>query len=218
MTNYTLTATKRELTGKQVKTLRAVGLIPATVYGNKVENVNITVKKEDFEKVYRLAKETGLIMMDVSGEKRPVLIQNVDKHPVTREIYNVEFHQVNLKEKVTANIPVHVVGEPEAVKAKLGMLLVVLNEVEIEALPTDLPENIEINVEHLKELNDEVLVKDLVVPSTITILTEGDIMIAKIGSLIVAEAEPVAETAPTAVPTVAETEAAKAEAETPAAE
>jgi large subunit ribosomal protein L25 len=104
---------------------------------------------------------------------------------------HVEFHQVNLKEKIHANVPIVITGESQAVKEKTGTLLQLLNEVEVEALPTDLPEHIEVDISNLAQVNDHVLVKDLSAPEKVTLLTEPDIMVVKIGELLAPEPEPV---------------------------
>jgi len=119
---------------------------------------------------------------------------------------HADFFQVNLKEKVKANVPLEFVGEPKAVTEKTGILMEITNEVEVEALPTELPEKIEVNVEHLAQIDDQIAVSDLKVPQGVTILSDLNQVVAKIEELVSKEAlEQAAEEAAAA-------EAAKAEA------
>lgn len=207
MKKHTLSATMRDLVGRKVKNLKKQGLIPASVYGKKIKSVSISVKAEELLKVYKEAGESGLVELSLQNEVRPVLIHNVQINPVTSVPIHVEFYQVDLKEKVQANVPVEFTGEPLAVTSKVGVLLTIHDEVEVEALPADLPEKLEFDVTALAEVNAEVKVKDLVVPKGVTVLTEAELVLAKIGSLISKEAEAeeaAAEAAAAAAATTAE--------------
>ncbi|MBI3955733.1 50S ribosomal protein L25 [Candidatus Gottesmanbacteria bacterium] len=213
MKKHSLTATKRDLLGRKVKKLRAAGQIPATVYGKKVKSVSVAVAADAFGKTYGEAGETGLVELSLNGSVRPVLVHHVQKHPVTGAVLHVEFHQVDLKQKVHANVPLVLVGDSPAVAEKKGVLLTILDEIEVEALPTDLVDKIEVDVSMLSEVNQEVKVKDLKVPSGLTVLSDAELTVVKVGSLISreAEAEAAAEAAKVA-------EAAAAAAAAPAAE
>lgn len=189
MHKHTLTANIRSATGRKVKEVRAKGNIPATVYGKSIKSVSIEVDADDFHHIYKNAGETGLIEIVVDRDVRPVLIYNVQKHPVTNQILNIEFHQVDLKEKVHAKIPLQFIGEPAAVKEKLGVLLTLISDVEVEALPTDLPEKIEVHMENLAAVNEQITVKDLPIPPRVTLLTDPSIIVAKIVALVI-EKEP----------------------------
>jgi large subunit ribosomal protein L25 len=156
-----LKAEKRDIVGRKVSTLRAKGLIPANIFGNKVKSLSITVDFKDFLKTFKEAGETGLIEISVGSEKRPVLIHNVQFHPVTDTPLHVDFLQVDLKEKVTAEVSVELVGESPAVKQNLGTIVQYLNEIEVKALPADLPEKFIIDVSELKEVEQSVQIKDL---------------------------------------------------------
>lgn len=189
MKKHSLSATKRDSLGRKVKKLRVAGQLPATVYGKKVESASITVASEAFATTYEDAGETGLVELSVGGTVRHVLIHHVQKHPVTGAILHVEFHQVDLKEKVHAKVPIVLVGESSVVSEKRGVVLSILDEVEVEALPTELVENIEVDVAALSEVGQEVKVKDLKVPAGLTVLSDAELTIVKIGSLITKEAE-----------------------------
>lgn len=217
MKKYTITATTRDILGRKVKQLRKTGHIPATVYGKNVKSASVGVEALEFEKMHKQAGETGLIELTLGKDVRPVLINTVQRHPVTGQILHIEFRQVDLKENVKANVPLALVGEAKAVVDKLGVLLTILDSVEVEALPTDLPEKIELDVSGLAQVGEELKVKDLRSPSGVTIQTDAELTIVKVGSLVSREAEEqAAEEASKAAAVAAEApaEGAEAEAET----
>lgn len=190
MKKHTLKATKRTIVGKKSASLRKAGKIPATVYGKGVDAVSIELLKEKTLPVLHEAGETGLIELSVDESVRPVLVKQVSRHPVTGDIVHIEFQQVNLKEKIKANVPVVLTGESQAVKENLGTLLHLVDEIEVEALPTDLPEHFEIDITPLAAVNDQIIVENLSIPEKVTLLTDKDIIIVKIGQLTAPEPEP----------------------------
>jgi len=189
MKRLALAVEKRKILGKNVKKLRREDILPANIYGKDIKSLSVQVPYKEFEKVYKEARETGLVDIKVDGEVKPSLIHNLQQDYYNHKILHVDFFQVNLKEKVKATVPVVVVGEAGAVADKLGLLLQPLSQVEIEALPTDLPEKIEVNVEHLAAVNDQIAVKDIKAPSGVTILTGPEQVLVKIGELISKEAQ-----------------------------
>jgi len=189
MKKYLLTAQKRTVVGRKVKALRKTGELPATVYGKKVKSISLSVSRDAFLSVYKEAGETGLIELSVGDGTRPVLVNTLQVDPVTSAPLHVEFHQVDLKEKVHAKVPVELTGESPAVAQKLGVLLTVLDEIEVEALPAELPEKIHVDVAALAEVNQELTVEKLSIPPGVTVLTEGGLVVVKVGPLITKEAE-----------------------------
>lgn len=184
MKAITLNAQVREVTGKKVKKLREQGLVPIGVYGKDVKSVALSVPLKEIEKVYEKAGETGLVDLKFGDKTLPVLIKNVQIHPVKRQIIHVEMHAVNLKQKIKANVPVQIVGESPAVTNNIGVLLQTLNEVEVEALPTDLPEAIEVDVAGLTEIDQQVSVAELKVPNGVEILTGGEELVVKVAPAV----------------------------------
>lgn len=162
MANPKLKAEPRKTLGRKVKKLRADGLLPATVYGRDVKSQSLKFDYRNFLKVFDKVGETGIVDLDIKGEKkaRPVLINSVQLDPVTDKPLHVEFRQVDLTKKVSVNIPIELKGEAPAAE-KGGVLVHMLNEVEVEALPGNLPESIEVDITGLKEIGDAILVKDL---------------------------------------------------------
>jgi large subunit ribosomal protein L25 len=215
MKKYSLTADARELVGRKVKSLRAAGKIPATIYGKDVKSVSVAVDATAFEKLYAQAGETGLVELSLGGTIHPVLVHTVQRDPVKRHFLHIEFHQVDLKKNVHAKVPVEFVGEADAVTQKVGVLLTILDEIEVEALPTDLPESLSLDVAKLAAVGEELKVSDIKVPQGVTILTPLDQIVVKVDSLVSKEAEAQA-AADAAAAAAAAAEAAPAEGEAPA--
>ena len=184
-----LTGEKRNILGRKVKALRREGFIPANIFGKKVKSTAIQVLIKEFEKVYKETGTTGLIELLVEkGDPRPVLVQHVQLHPVTGFPLHIDFRQVDLKEKVTATVPLEQKGESKAELDKKGLLLWVMDEVEVEALPTDLPEHIEVDVTKLTEIGEEIKIKDLQVDrAKVTILSEDEEIVCKVEELLTEE-------------------------------
>jgi large subunit ribosomal protein L25 len=145
MQKNTLKAEKRKVLGRKVKKLRREGVLPANIYGKKIKSLSIKFPVVDFEKVYKAAGETGIVEIAIGKQKKPVLISNVQLDPVTDKPLHVDFHQVDLKEKTTADVPIELIGESPAEKQGLGTVVQSINEIEVEALPKDLPDKFEID-------------------------------------------------------------------------
>lgn len=161
MAKINLVAETRKLTGRKVKTLRAMGKIPANIYGKDVKSHSIEINEKEFREVFKKVGETAIVEIALGKETRPVLVHNVQLHPATSEILHVDFLQVNLKEKVTAQIPVELVGESPAEKSGIGTAVLLVQELEVEALPADLPEKFEIDATNLAEVDQVVKVSEL---------------------------------------------------------
>ncbi len=189
-----LKAEERKILGKKIKTLRRVGILPGNVYGKGLSSIALQVQLSDFEKAHKEVGDTGLIELELNGNHHPVLVKNLQMNYKSHTPLHADFYQVNMKEKVKATVPVVVVGEPKAVTDKIGLLLQTISEVEIEALPDHLAENIEVNVEHLAELDQQITVGDLKAPEGVEILSAPDQTVVKIAELVAPEPEPEPET------------------------
>lgn len=172
---------KRDLFGRKVKQLRRQGIVPANLFGKKINSIAIQVEEKAFTKIFNEVGETGLVDVTVGDKKYPSLISGYVTDPVTGRILHADFHTVSLKEKVTAAIPVELVGEAPAVKEQGGVLFQSLNEIEVEALPTDLPESINVDISGLANIGDSITVRDLKVDAqTVTIQVEPDTTVVSI--------------------------------------
>lgn len=166
MANPTLKAEKREVLGRKVKKLRREGILPANVYGKKVKSQALQLPLTEFKKVFAEVGETGLVDLKTNGEARPVLIHNVQVDPVTDEPLHADFLQVDLKEKVAATVPLEFAGESPAEKREEGIVVHQMNEIEVEALPMDLPDHVTVDVSGLEKVDDAIHVKDLSIDRT----------------------------------------------------
>lgn len=189
MKRQKLAVEKRTVLGKKLKKLRREGIFPANIYGKGIKSEAVQLPYKDFEAAYKEAGSTGLIDVELDSQARPVLIHNVQYDHLTRLPLHADFYQVNLKEKITTMVPLVIVGEPKAVTDKIGILLQPLSEVEVEALPEDLPENIEVNVENLAAVDEQITVADLKSHDSVTILTDPNQIAVKIGELVTKEAQ-----------------------------
>ncbi len=219
MDRIPLKAKEREILGKKVKYLRREGLIPAHVFGKQVETEHVSVKSADFLKVFKEAGETGLVDLKIGETKiRPVLIREVQKDPILGTPLHIDFYQVNLSEKTTVAVPIVLIGdEPELVHSGEAVIIQPMMEVSVEALPADLPENIEVDITPLKAIDDAITVSELKVPQEVTILADGEAVVAKLDNAVTEEMqqlmeEQAAETAAAAEAAAEETgEAAEGE-------
>lgn len=160
-----LKAEIRTVVGRKTRHLRKEGILPANIFGKKIKSLAISIKLKDFNTIFKSAGETTLIKVEIEdkGKKddRSVLIANVQKDPVSELPIHVDFHQVDLKEKVTASVPVEMTGESPAEKQSVGTVVLYINEIEVEALPTDLPEKFIVDISELTEVDQAIYVKDL---------------------------------------------------------
>lgn len=156
-----LNAKKRTVTGKKVKLLRLAHILPGHIYGN-TEPINVEFDEKAFNTLFNIAGETSVLHVHVEGEKdvRPVLVADYTVDPVRGQIIHVDLRQVNLNVKVKANVQIELEGESPAVKEG-GVLISLINEVEVEALPNDLPEKFVLNASSLLKIGDELKVSDL---------------------------------------------------------
>ena len=196
MDKHIIPVQARTITGRGVKQLRAAGLVPAHIFGKNLESISIQLNSKDFSKLFKKVGESALFYLQLEDNKseHPVLVKEVMVHPVSGQLLHISFYQVDLKTKVTTKVPVELVGESAAQKDGTGVLVQQLDAIEIEALPTDIPEKIQLDITGLSEVGSSLHVSDISVnTSKVTILTEADALIVQISALAKEEvAEPVA--------------------------
>src|SRR5919108_542923 len=206
--------------GQTLKALRRSGRLPAIVYGHAVDAVPVVVDGREFIKAFAKAGRNQLLDLHIGDEPvRKALIREVQRNPRDGDLLHVDFYQVNLTERIESEVPIEIEGEVELVVKGEADLQRGLHVLKVECLPTDLPPVITVDVSGLKEIDDEIRVKDLKTPVGCEILDEPEDLIVKVA----AHREEVEEVAPAPaaaeVPTVGETEAPAeggAEAEGPA--
>lgn len=193
MQKYKLKANKRSVLGRKVKNLRQEGKLPGNIYGRKVKSQAVEVDLKEFKKIYDQAGETSIVDLNLSDkDSRSILIHNVQMDYLTQTPLHADFYQVDLKQKIKSVIPLKLEGVSPAVEQKKGMILQTLNEVEVEALPTDLPESLTIDISTLTEVDQELKVVDLKHSPAVVILTDGQLQVVKVGELVSKEAEQLA--------------------------
>ena len=217
-----LAAEPRELVGKKVATLRRVGRLPAVVYGHGIGSENVSIDAHEFELLRRKAGQNALIDLSIDGKKaRPVLVHDVQVHPVKRNPLHVDLFLVRMTEEMTVDVPLVAIGTANAVENLNGTLMHQLESVRVKALPDHLPQSIEYSIESLVDFDATIKVSDLAIPSDVTLLTDADEVVAKVlASRLQAEAaELEAETAAEVAESAEGEPAAEGDqAETPAAE
>lgn len=189
MSNYSVKANIRTALGRSVRALRRTGVVPGNIFGKKIKSVSIQVEEKALKDVLKKAGETNLIDITVDGGKNhPVLVAGYSQDPVTGALLHVDFHEVDLNVKTTAMVPLKAVGESEAVKA--GKVLVLQrNELEVEALPANLPNEIEVDITTLVEVGSTIHAKDLKLDrSKVSLMVEDEEVIATIQEPAVEEA------------------------------
>lgn len=172
-----LKADTRKERGKKARTQ---GTVLAVLYGPKAKAVSLTVDKKEFEKVFNVAGESSLITLEFGKDKTPVLIREVQRHPVSGDPIHADFYQPRLDQKITIMVPLMLQGEAPAAKELEGTLIQNIHEVEVSALPQDLPHEIEVSVAKLATFEDRILIKDLKVFPGVQVLHDQEAIIAQV--------------------------------------
>jgi large subunit ribosomal protein L25 len=195
-----LQASPRTVLGKKVRHLRRQGMLPANLFGHNVASQALQVEERAFQRAFAQAGMNTLISLKMAGaEPKMVLIRGLQRNPLKRDVLHVDFYQVAMMEKLTAQVPLVFLGEAPGVAAG-GILLHNIDEVEIECLPGDLLRQIDVDISGLQAIDDAIHVKDLKVSAAIKILRDPDEVVAKILPPAKEEvAEVVAEVAPAEV-------------------
>ena len=174
----TINAQKRSKTDK-LESLRNNGMVPAVVYGAGVENTPISVQMAEFKKVYKQAGETATIELSLDGKKIPVIIHDLQRHPVKDTAQHVDFLAVDLTQTIEAEIPLLFTGVSNAVKAG-GVLVKVMHEVTVSALPANIPQEIKVDISKLETLEDNVFVKDITLPANVSMVSNLEDVVAAV--------------------------------------
>jgi large subunit ribosomal protein L25 len=173
-----LTVTERILTDKSVNALRGEGFIPAELYGHGVPNVHLSVSAKEFAKVYAAAGENTVVTLVLGTEQRPAIIHGVERHYISGQPASIDFYQVRMDEKITAHVPIIFAGDSAAVREKGAVINKSMTEIEVEALPNDLPHELTVNLSLLDDIDKTIYVRDIATPKGVTILVDEDTAIA----------------------------------------
>jgi large subunit ribosomal protein L25 len=181
MAEVVVTARRRAESGKNVnRRLRVAGQIPGVLYGSQKESVPVSVSPKEIGAILRSATgENTLFDLDLDGSRRKVLIKEFQLEPIQGHLLHADFYEVALDKALQVSVHVELQGVPVGVKVQGGVLDFITRELEIECLPTDIPEKIEVDVSGL-ELGKHLRVSDLQLPEKLTMLTEPDVVIAHV--------------------------------------
>ncbi len=177
----------------------APDFIAAVIYGKGITNQNLKLKRVTFEKMYALAGESNLIDLDFGDGVIKVLVKDTQRDVLKNTFTHVDFHQVNMKEKITTEIPIHFIGESKAVRELGGMLMKEINILDVECLPSDLIDHVDVDVSVLATYEDVVRISDLVLPKGMRLIKNSpeDVVVVVVEPKVqVEEEKPVEAVAP----------------------
>ncbi len=195
-TRPTLAAVDRQILGKHVARLRRAGSLPAVIYGHGVPSQAITIDAHDFEMLHRRTGPNALVDVSVDGNRAaPVLIHAIQRDPVHQHVLHVDLLAVRMTEELTVDVPIVFTGISPAVELNGGTLLHMAESVRVRALPDHLPQSLPLSIESLVDYEVTLHVRDLVIPSDVTLLTDLDEAVVRVQAprqeevAVVAEAE-----------------------------
>ena len=168
---------KREAIEKPEE-VRAAGYIPAVFYGPKEASQSIKILASDFEKAFKEAGESTVVVLEVEGAEHETLIHDVAYHPVRGNISHVDFYVIEKGKKVQVGVELEFVGVSPAEKTLGGTLMKVMHELEIEAMPSNLPHGIEVDISSLVDFESQIHAGDIVLPEGVTLITDADEVVA----------------------------------------
>lgn len=178
MEKVVLKATKRTVTGKQVKQLRRQGLLPGVVYGYNMEPTPISLNAHDAGLILPKLTSSSVVTIDLEGKQIAALVREKQRNFIKNFFTHVDFQAVSLTERIRTYVSLHFSGTAPAIKEFQAAVVTNLTEVEVEALPSDLPERIEVDLSKLAAVGDAIHVKDLPIPAGVQVLTDGDEVVA----------------------------------------
>lgn len=178
MEKVILQAEPRNVIGRQVKSLRKAGLVPAVVYGHEFKPLSIQVPVKELERVYAEAGESTVVYLGVNGQDHPTIIHDIVRDPLSDKLLHADFYKVRLDQKIHAKIQLNFVGESPAVKGLGGILVKNMSEIEVEGFPQDLPHQIDVEISVLAELKSHVTVKDLNISNKLEVKADPEAVVA----------------------------------------
>jgi large subunit ribosomal protein L25 len=176
-----LAATRRAVTGKKVSHLRRDGILPGVVFGRGLDSDNVSLDAHAFEQLRKHAGANTLIDLSIDGgAAAPVLVHGVQTSVITRRPLHVDLFVVRMTEELTVDVPLVSEGTSDAIENAGGTLMHVIEHVRVRALPDHLPQSIHYSIDSLATFDDQIHVRDLVIPSDATLLNDLDEVVAKV--------------------------------------
>lgn len=172
MTEHVVEAKERTTVGKKVRAIRRQGLVPGVLYGHGVDGQPIQMNAKEAEQLLSEVSASTLIDLNVDGNQHKVLVRDVQRDVIRRDVMHIDFLKVAMDVIIRTTVPVELVGEAPAARELGGILVTGVTEIEVEALPEDLPDRILVDLEPLKEIDDAIAIEDLYLGEGVTVLTD----------------------------------------------
>lgn len=190
----TLTATRRVEIGKSVAHLRKAGRVPAVVFGHGLDSIAVSLDFHEFDKVRRAGHANAILDLKIDDKDvHRVMVHGIQVDPRSRQLLHVDLFELKKGEEVTVDVPLHATGESYAVARLSGTLLHNIDHVRVRALPENLPDALEFSIEPLKDFDTAIHLRDVALPTGVTLLSEPDEVVAKVAAPKVEEEVPVVE-------------------------
>jgi large subunit ribosomal protein L25 len=206
MEKVVIKATRRSVTGKQVKALRRAGELPGVIYGHNVDTIAISMNAREASRILYRLTSSSLVSIDLDGKEYPTLVREKQRNYVKGNVIHVDFQVVSLTEKIRAHVGLELTGLSPAVKDFNAVMVTGLTELEVEALPQDLPQRIVVDISGLANIGDGVHVRDILLSDKVRVLDEPEELIVLATAPKEEEEEVVAPEAEVAAEEVAEPE------------
>lgn len=175
-----LKVSTRDTLGKKVRFLRRKGLTPANLYGPNIESIPLQVESTLLKRLIARVGRNALVTLMVDGKPRVVMIRDIQRNPLTDDLLHVGFFQVEMTHRVRTEVPLLFLGDAPAAKSSRVMLLQNLTALQVEALPGDLPRNIEVDLSGLEEIGQTIHVRDIPVSDTLEVLNDPDQLVVRV--------------------------------------
>lgn len=169
---------KRNKVGKKVKSIRKIGKVPAVIYGDEIETTPISLDARDTTNTLNKVSGSTILTIALENDEYPVLVREIQQDYVKGKLLHVDFLAVSLKEKLRTSVSINLIGEAPVIETYSALIVSGLDQVEVECLPQDLPEVIDVDVSHLAELGDAIYVKDISKIDNVDILSDPEELIA----------------------------------------
>jgi len=193
MEKKVIEATRRTVTGKQVKQLRREGKLPAVMYGHKMESTPILLDRRSATRTLHGVSHSTLITIDLEGSEHNALVREIQRDFIRGDLLHVDFQVVSMTEKIKATVPIVLEGTSPAVAEYNGVVISGVSQLDVEAFPQDLPEQIVVDISELNHLGDGIHVRDLVIPINVAVHTDRDEMVVIIAAGAAEEIEEIEE-------------------------
>lgn len=174
MDKIVLKAEKRDVTGKQVKALRRAGQLPAVIYGRHVDPIAISLEAHTASLVFSKLTSSTLVTLDVDGTEYTAIVREKQRNFIKGNLTHVDFLALDLTEKIRTSVRLTFVGVAPAVKDYSAVLVHRMDALEVECLPADLPERITVDISVIKEIGNNIHVRDIPLPENIVVLDDVD--------------------------------------------